>query len=147
MSAASVALTANSSAGNSIQEVSRTRAKARVHPSISLCMCRGNSDNARAGVRASSTPRGWYLCSQHMRQLTLQAVSSSCQFKLSVQVADVSKSALAAMLSIKHAQYISVMATTQRLNAHMWPFRGPNGSVVDSSRARGHQQLMKTPAY
>ena len=94
MSAASITLTASTSAGKTTQEVSRTRARARVHPSSSPCMFCGYSDDARAGVRVFSTPHGWYLCGRRARQPTL---------------ADVSRSATAAMLTVKRAQYMSVM--------------------------------------
>ena len=74
-------------------------------------MCCGYSDDARAGVRASSTPHGWYLCGQHVRQPTL---------------ADVSESAPAATLTITYAQNMSVMYV-ECSNIHLGPFQGPNG--------------------
>ena len=94
-------------------------------------MCCGYSDDARAGVRASSTPHGWYLCRRHVRQPTL---------------ADVSKSAPAATLTITYAQNMSVMYV-ECSNTHMGPFQGPNGSAVDTLRARGHQRLTNAPAH
>ena len=94
-------------------------------------MCCGYSDDARAGVRVFSTTHGWYLCGRRARQPTL---------------ADVSKSATAAMLTVKRAQYMSVMYV-ECSNTHPGPFQGPNGSAVDSLRARGHQRLTNAPAH